>query len=57
MATARGRNTMIVEVRLGRISLNMIRSEPAPWASAASTNSFWRRAMTCPRIGRARYGM
>ena len=31
----------------------MIRIGPLPWATAASTNSFSRRASTSPRIGRA----
>ena len=46
-----------MEVRFGTTSVNMIRSEPAPWARAASTNSFSRSESTWPRIGRAMYGM
>ena len=56
MATISGKNTTIVETRLGRISENMIRSGPAPCARAASTNSFSRSASTWPRSGRAMYG-
>ena len=53
LAMLRVKKTMIVETRLGRISENMIRRVPAPWATAASTNSFSRSASTSPRIGRA----
>ena len=56
LATINGKKTTIVETRLGRISENMIRSGPAPCARAASTNSFSRKASTCPRSGRAMYG-
>ena len=56
LATISGKNTITVEDRLGRISETMIRSEPAPWARAASTNSFSRSDSTWPRIGRAMYG-
>ena len=51
-----GKKTTIVETRFGRISENMICSEPAPCDRAASTNSFSRRARTCPRRGLAMYG-
>jgi hypothetical protein len=44
---------MIVDQRFGSSSLNMIRAEPAPWATAASTNSFSRSASASPRKGRA----
>ena len=50
------KKTTIVEARFGRISVNMIRSGPAPWARAASTNSFSRSESTWPRTGRAMYG-
>ena len=57
LATISGKNTITVEIRLGRISENMIRRWPAPCARAASTNSFSRSESTWPRIGRAMYGM
>ena len=53
-ATSSGKKTRIVEATFGSSSENMIRSGPAPWARAASTNSFSRRDRTWPRIGRAR---
>ncbi len=53
LAIIRVKKTMIVEARLGRISLNITRTGPAPCAIAASTNSFSLRARTWPRIGRA----
>jgi hypothetical protein len=53
LAMLRVKKTMIVEARLGRISANITRSGPAPWAIAASTNSFSPSARTWPRIGRA----
>ncbi len=45
------KKTRIVDARFGTTSPNMIRSGPAPWARAASTNSFSRSESTCPRIG------
>ena len=51
------KNTSTVDARLGTISLNMIRSGPAPCARAASTNSFSRSDSTWPRTGLAMYGM
>ncbi len=54
LATSSGKNTRIVDARLGSSSLIMIRTGPAPCARAASTNSFSRSESTCPRIGRAR---
>jgi len=33
--------------------MNITRAEPAPWATAASTNSFSRSERTSPRTGRA----
>ena len=53
LATPRVKKTMIVESRLGSSSPNITRSGPAPWATAASTNSFSRSERTSPRIGRA----
>ena len=53
LAIVRVKKTMIVEARLGRISPNITRSGPAPWAMAASTNSFWLSERTSPRSGRA----
>ena len=53
LAIARVKKTMIVVQRLGSSSPNITRSGPAPWATAASTNSFSRRARTSPRSGRA----
>ena len=57
LAISSVKNTRIVDERFGTTSLNMIRSGPAPWARAASTNSFSRSDSTWPRIGRAMYGM
>ena len=57
MAISSVKNTRIVEARLGSTSRNMMRSGPAPCARAASTNSFSRSDSTCPRTGRAMYGM
>ena len=51
------KKTMIVEHRLGSSSPNITPSGPAPWATAASTNSLSRSASTSPRIGRAMYGV
>ena len=48
---------MIVEARFGRISVNMIRSGPAPCARAASTNSCSRSDEHLPAHGLAMYGM
>jgi hypothetical protein len=48
--------TRRVDERFGRISANMIRRGPMPWALAASTNSFSRSDSTWPRIGRPTYG-
>jgi hypothetical protein len=56
LAIISGRKTTIVDDTFGRISANMIRTGPAPWARAASTNSFSRSPSTWPRIGRAMYG-
>ena len=56
LATISGAKTMIVDVRFGSSSPNIVRSGPAPWARAASTNSRSRSASTSPRIGRAMYG-
>ncbi len=53
LAIVRVKKTMIVEARLGSSSPNITRSGPAPWAIAASTNSFSLSASTSPRIGRA----
>ena len=57
LAMLRVKKTITVDQRLGSSSPNMIRSEPAPWATADSTNSFSRIASTSPRIGRAMYGV
>ena len=48
-----GTNTMIVEDRFGRISVNMIRAGRRPCWRAASTNSRSRNVSTCARIGLA----
>ena len=53
LATLRVKKTMTVEPRLGSSSANITRSGPAPWAIAASTNSFSPSESTWPRIGRA----
>ena len=47
------KKTITVESRLGSSSPSITRSGPAPWETAASTNSFSRSASTSPRIGRA----
>ncbi len=48
------KKTMIVEPRLGSNSANITRNgSGALGDTAASTNSFSRRASTSPRIGRA----
>ena len=51
------KKTITVEARFGITSVNMIRIGPAPWARAASTNSFSRSESTWPRTGLAMYGM
>ena len=53
LATISGKKTSSSVIVFGRISRNMIRSEPMPCGRAASTNSFSRSASTSPRIGRA----
>ena len=53
LAISRVKNTSSVETRFGTTSVTMIRSGPAPWARAASTNSFSRSDSTWPRTGRA----
>ena len=45
------KTSTIVEATFGSRSENMIRSGPAPWPIAASTNSFWRSERTWPRTG------
>ena len=57
LAMLRAKKTTIVEARLGRSSPNITRIAPAPWAIAASTNSFSPSERTSPRIGRATYGV
>ena len=53
LATSSVKNTRMVEARFGSNSPNMMRTGPAPWARAASTNSFSRSDITWPRSGRA----
>ena len=47
------KKTTIVDERFGTTSVDMIRIGPAPWARAASTNSFSRSESTWPRTGLA----
>ena len=56
-ATISVKRTSTDEAMFGSSSVNMIRSEPAPCAVAASTNSRLRSASTCPRSGLPMYGM
>ena len=56
-ATTSVKKTSAEDAMFGRISLNMIRSGPAPCAVAASTNSFSRSDRIWPRSGRPTYGM
>ena len=53
LATLRVKKTMIVEPEVGQQLAEHHPQRPAPWATAASTNSFSRSESTSPRIGRA----
>ena len=56
VAIMSGRSTMTTEMTLGRISEKISRRLDAPWAIAASTNSFSATDSTWPRTGRYTYG-
>src|SRR5438552_4998300 len=57
VATISGSSTITVDTTLGRISEKISRRLPAPWATAASTNSFLTTESTWPRTARYTYGM
>ena len=53
VAIISGSSTISTVITLGRISLKISRRLDAPWAMAASMNSFSRTDSTAPRTGRA----
>ena len=56
VAIMSGISTMTTVITFGRISEKISRRLDAPWATAASTNSFSTTESTEPRTGRYTYG-